>query len=457
MQLKKGQVVELDIVTLAFEGAGIGSYHGLKVFVMGTMPGDKVEASFTKIKKSFAEAKLVRIIEPSKNRIKEKCKYASQCGGCQLQFMPYEMQVKMKKQHVIDAFERIGNLKSPPVKDVIACDEDFYYRNKMEFSFGYDENMEEALGFHVPGRRYDIIDIDECYLQSEYTVFILNEVRKFVRAQGWKPRKAAEDEGFLRSLYVREGKETGEVMVNLMTAGNEPENFRAELQKFVEMLVGLKHKDKKIVSIYWSKKIAKRGVPTQIKEYLLYGKKALLEQIEDLKFEIMPQSFFQVNTLQAKVLYDKVKEYALRDRQTTVFDLFCGTGTIGLYLARHVDSVLGIELNSDSCRIARENAQKNGIFNIDFYTGDVGKLLGTMRSRPSLIVVDPPRAGLNKRIISDINRFAPNQLIYVSCNPSTLARDCEWLKEYGYSVKEIQPVDMFPQTFHIENICLLEK
>lgn len=469
MQLKKGQIVEIDIHTLAFGGAGLGKYEGLSVFVHGTMPGDRVKAAFSRIKNNFAEADLVEIVKNSEDRISARCPYFGTCGGCQVQFMPYQKQLEFKQQQVIDAFERIGKIYNPPVMPIIGCEEEFYYRNKMEFSFGYDAEMNFALGLHLPDRRYDILDLNECHLQSEFSVRIVNSVREFMKAKGWMPFKASSGEGFLKSLFIREGKRTGEVMINLTTSEEEPADLEEGLKEFVEMLAGLEDANAKatplccghITSIYFSKIISRRGSPKIIKEKLLYGKPAITEKMivgdDELTFDILPQAFFQVNTLQAEILYSQVLQMALCKPHSLIFDLFCGTGTIGLFLAKHAEQVLGIELNEDAVRAARENARKNNIFNIDFHVGDVGKLLSGFRGRPSLIVVDPPRAGLTEKIIDQINAFDCKEIIYVSCNPSTLARDCSLLLKYGYKVDKIQPVDMFPHTYHIENVCLLKR
>lgn len=462
MQLKKGQIIDLVIERIAFEGAGIGKYEGLVTFVNGTMPRDKVKAAFTRIKKDFAEARLVEIVSPSPDRIKPRCKYFDVCGGCHFQFMSYEKQLAVKKQHVIDAFERIGKIKNPPVEDVIGCKEPYYYRNKMEFSFGYDGEMKFALGMHLPGRRYDILDLEECYLQSELSNKILGVFRKFCVEKKWLPFKFSTDEGLLRSLYVREGKRTNECMVNLVISENIPENFEKDVEELVAKLTALKDGDKKITSIYYSQVISRRGVPRQIKESLVYGKRTLSEKLvmengDELVFDILPQAFFQVNTFQAEVLYNEVLKLALAKSHNMVFDLFCGTGTIGLFMAKHVEKVFGIELSPEAIKVAYKNAQKNNIFNVDFFIGDVGELLYKINERPSLIIIDPPRAGLTKKIIQRLNDFGPPEIIYVSCNPATLARDCQMLGEYGYKVKKITPVDMFPHSYHIENVCLLSR
>jgi 23S rRNA (uracil1939-C5)-methyltransferase len=469
MQFKKGQIVEFDIHALAFGGSGLGKYEGLTVFVEGTMPGDRVKASFRRIKSKFAEADLIEIVKPSEDRCHEKCKYAvfnegtPMCRGCQLQFMPYKKQLELKKQQVIDAFERIGKIYDPPVSDVIGCDMEFYYRNKMEFSFGYDKDMNFAVGFHSPGRRYDILDIRECFLQSVFSSEIVNRTREFVLKKGFQPFKCSCGEGFLKSLYIRDGKRTGEVMVNITSSDEIPSGIEKDLNEYVDMLLKIKSDNgEKIVSVYWSKIISKRGVPKRIEETLLYGKKTIREKMilgdyAELFFDILPQAFFQVNTMQAEVLYSQILKLTEDLAQGVVFDLFCGIGTIGLFMAKYFEQVIGVEINEDAVSSARDNAQTNKIFNIDFFTGDVSKVLYTIHERPSLIIVDPPRAGLTKKIIKQINDFGASHLVYVSCNPATLARDCSLLKEYGFTVKHVQPVDMFPHTYHIENVCLLDR
>ncbi|MFC1615530.1 23S rRNA (uracil(1939)-C(5))-methyltransferase RlmD [Patescibacteria group bacterium] len=466
MQLKKGQIIEIEIEKLAFGGAGIGKFENRPVFIKQTIPGDLVKASLRKIKEKYMEAQLEEIIKKSKSRVDAKCPHFDKCGGCQFQSMPYDMQLSIKKQHVIDSFERIGKISNPPVKEVIGCKDPYFYRNKMEFSFGFDENMEFALGLHLPGRRYDILDLDQCYLQSEFSTEIVNTVRDFCLKHNWEPRKYSAETGYLKSLFIREGKRTGEVMINLVTSDEVPDSFKEELKYFCVELLKLNSRniegEKKISSIYWSRKIARRGIPSRIEETHLYGKKTLTEKMvlsngDELCFDISPQAFFQVNTFQAEILYSQIVELVAKDSHQHAFDLFCGTGTIGLFLAKHVENVLGVELNQSAIDSAKVNATRNNIFNVDFFVGSVVKVLQNVRDRPSLIVVDPPRAGLTQKLISKISQFDSSKVIYVSCNPATLARDCNWFSEYGYKLKSAQPVDMFPHTYHIENVCLLER
>ncbi len=457
MQLKKGQIIELSIKKLAFGGKGIGEYQGRKVFVDSVVPGDTVQASFTRIKPKYAEAKLVEVTDPSSDRIKPRCAHFDTCGGCQIQFLPYEKQLEYKEQHVRDCFQRIGGIENPPVNTIIGAKEPFFYRNKMELSFGYDKEMDFAFGFHIPGRRFDIVDVHECHLQSPQAVKIINSTREIALKHHWQPRMYAENKGFLKNLVIRDGKRTGELMVNLITTPDFPAAFPDQLSEFTTQMQSLG-----ATSIYWSQKIAQRGTPTRLEEKLLAGKKTLSETMRlqdgsELTFEILPQAFFQPNTHQAEILYSKIVELASIKHHQLIFDLFCGTGTIGLFLAQHSEHVLGIELNPDAIAAAVKNAQSNRIFNIDFYTGSTGKVLENINERPTLVVVDPPRAGLNPNLIKQISDYGTDELIYVSCNPATLARDAQELDQYGFKLQSAQPVDMFPHTYHIENVCLFQR
>lgn len=455
--------MELEIQKMAFGGAGIAKHEGLTVFVQGTMPGDKIKASFTRLKPNYAEAQLVKIVAGAEDRRVPRCEHFGVCGGCQLQFMPYEKQLELKREQVVDSFERIGKIYQPPVKEILGAIElEYFYRNKMEFAFGYDAEMKFRLGMHLPGRKFDIFDIERCYLQSEFTNEIVNRVRDFCVEKGWQPFKFSVGKGFLRQLIIREGKRTNEIMVSLSTSDDLPVGFEKDLEQMVKELCEIEMEGKKIVSFYWLMIISKRGVPRQVKETLIYGKKELTEEMvlangDKLAFDILPQAFFQVNTLQAEVLYSQVLEMAAGHEHEVIYDLFCGTGTIGLFLAKHAKQVIGVELNENAVKAARENAKKNNIFNIDFHVGDVDKVVKDLKEFPSLIVVDPPRAGVTPKLIEKMSQFEAKQIIYVSCNPATLARDCALLADYGYKVKEVRPVDMFPQTFHIECVCLLER
>ncbi len=462
MQYKKGQIIDLKIDSVASLGQGIGEYEGMKVFVDGTVGGDRVKAAFTRIKKNYAEAELKEIKTASADRINPVCPHFEKCGGCQFQYLAYDKQVEMKKTYVIDALERIGGIKNPPVCEVKKMEEPFNYRNKMEYSFGYDSDMNYALGFHVPKRRYDIVDIESCALQPVFFNEILNAVKRFSSEKNWLPYRYSVNEGFMRSLYIREGLNTGQVMVNIVTDEDLPDNFNEEIRELAGILKKLKDDRRKTVSIYHSVRISRRGMPKRITENLLFGEKSFFEKMtlrngDSLKFEILPQAFFQVNTKQAEVLYSEVIEMAAEKTHGVIYDLYCGTGTIGLFLAKYADQVYGIEISPEAIQAARENAKINNIFNMDFLAGDTTKMLKNVRELPSLIVVDPPRAGLNEKIIRKINHLSPKSIIYVSCNPASLARDTKMLMEFGFRLKKVKPVDMFPQTYHIETVSLLER
>lgn len=436
MQLKKGQIVELKIEKLAFGGRGLGQLEdGLKVFVDGVVPGDLVEASFTKIKKNYAEADLVRILKESDLRIEPRCKHFERCGGCKFQMLSYKDQLQFKEEQVREALEHIGGFKNPPVEPIIGCEEQFFYRNKMEFSFG-DESREDTvvrLGLHPPGRMFDVFDVEECFLGASQATEILERVRGFSRKHGY-------DKDFLNSLFLREGKNTGDMMVNLMTTS---EDF-PEVEEFAEMFQDM-------TSVYWSIIKRKRGMSTQIKEHLLSGKPCIRDRIGDLEFKISPQAFFQPNTVQAEVLYEKVLELAGLTGEEVVFDLYCGTGTIGLYCARQASRVYGLEINESAVANARQNALLNGIENAEFLCGDVERNILKIPAASDVVIVDPPRSGLTEKVLQKIIEFKPKRIVYVSCNPATLARDVK-----GLNVETIQPIDLFPQTAHVELVVLLE-
>lgn len=465
-KIRKGDIIELSIDKLTFEGGGLGEINGLKIFVEGSFPGDIVKAFVFKSKKNYAEARLIEILTASPYRITPRCEYVGTCRGCQMQEIPYEKQVEIKKTHIEDCLSRIGGFKEVKVSEIIPSKDNFYYRNKMEFSFGYDADKNFTLGMHAPNRRFDILDLKNCFLQSEFSNAILALVRKFAKDHGFIPFNFGNGEGDFRSLYIREGKRTGEVMVNIVVSGNVSQKTIDDISELSILLSNLKsiargEEDKKIVSVYMTKVISKKGVPRIDRPYLLFGKPSISEKmiIDDLalSFDIYPSSFFQVNTFQAEELYRIVRDFARQKAHGVVFDLFCGTGTIGLFLAKYVNQVIGVEIVEDAVKAARENALKNGIFNADFFLGDVFKKLSDIRERPSLVVVDPPRSGLSEKSILKLNEFSPSQIIYVSCNPATLARDLKIFSEFGYNIKIIKAVDMFPHTYHIETVVLIEK
>ncbi|PKL36644.1 23S rRNA (uracil(1939)-C(5))-methyltransferase RlmD [Candidatus Peregrinibacteria bacterium HGW-Peregrinibacteria-1] len=463
MQLKKGDQAELTVEKIIFGGKRMAKYGDVVVFLDEGMVGDVVLVEFSGFKKKFYEARVVEVVRPSEKRVEPACKHFEKCGGCQLQYMSYDDQLKLKEGFVRDCFERIGGFEGTNILPIIANEKEYYYRNKMEFSFGYDEAMNFTLGLHVPGRRFDILDVEECFLESEVAVDILRATREVMKKLGWEPFKYSDGTGFLKALYIREGERTGERLVNLVTSQFLPENFDEGLEEFIEIMKGF---GGDITSLYWTEVISKRGERKRRIENLLFGKPFLTENMvvtdesgeaHKLSFDILPQAFFQVNTMQAEVLYGETLKAARVKKSDFVMDLFCGTGTIGLFMAKFVDKVVGVELNEESVKSARENALKNGIENIEFVVGDAKRVAAEVSGHPEVIIVDPPRAGLAPELVEIINDFSPARVVYVSCNPATLARDCREFLKYGYKVNYVQPVDMFPQTYHVENVVLIEK
>ena len=465
MKRKKGSEIELTIDALSFGGKGIGQLEdGYKVFVAGVAVGDKVRASFRKLKTKYGEAKLEEILEPSPMRVAPKCAHFDTCGGCKWQFLPYEEQVKVKEQQVRDSVERIGGLSGELVQTIIANESPWYYRNKMELSFGpgRTEGSEEEfamLGFYPPGYHYEVFDLTECHLMNEWMGELVGLVRDFAKRNNLPIYKSDTHEGLLRNLLIREGKNTGEIMVNLVTSTSPFEGQEA-LKTLLEGHEFGENKQR-ITSLYWTTVYQHPGTPTWKESTLLSGKKTLTEVLrldngQELSFEILPDAFFQTNTRQAEVLYSKVVELAGLSGEEIVFDLYCGTGTIGLFCAHKAKQVVGVEVNESAVDNARDNALKNGIKNASFYLGSVEDRLKNLKQKPDVVIVDPPRSGLGEKVVEKCSEFGAGRIVYVSCNPSTMARDLKAFAELGYTTKSIHPVDMFPQTAHIECVCLLE-
>lgn len=456
MKPKKGEEITLKIDSLVYGGNGIGQVDGFKVFVENVAPGDTISARMGKVRSHYGEAKLLKVLEPSAQRIPAKCKHFGVCGGCKWQFLNYEDQCAVKEQQVKDSIQRIGGLPVDLVQPIIKNSTPWFYRNKMELSFGYSLDMKVMLGFYPPGYHYEVFDLEECFLQSELLAEIVKKVRDFANKYKIPVYDSRTGAGLLKTLTIREGKNTGEVMVILTTS--------AEAFAFKNEFMALFEDDARISSLYWNTVFQVPGQATRIEEKLLAGKKALMEKMilkgaagdeQELDFDILPQAFFQTNTKQAEILYSKVVELAGLTGKELVFDLYCGTGTIGLFCARFARAVTGIELNASAIENARDNAQKNKIENINFLLGDVQQRLGELKEKPDVLIVDPPRAGLEGDVVAQCAQFGAKKIVYVSCNPSTLARDLKLFTELGYKVETVQPVDMFPQTHHTECVTLL--
>ncbi len=459
--MKRGEILELDIDAMAFGGRGIGRVDGFVIFVPGAVPGDRVRIRIKKKKKSFAEAHLVEILAAAPERIEPPCGHFGLCGGCKWQNLPYERQLAYKKDHVAELVGRVGGVTEAVVHDPIPCGEPFRYRNKMEFSFSEkgwltkDElddptvSKEFALGFHLPGRHDRILNIRECLLMSERMNDVLNFSREWLKNAGIAPYQDRSRSGELRFLVLRESHAEQRIMLNLVTRSDQAEELSGFVTELTEQFPF-------VSSIYNTVNERIAQVATGDHRTLLHGEPVIRETIGKFVFEISPDAFFQTNSRQAEVLYDTVKE-KVGGKTRTIWDLYCGTGTIGIYLSEQADFVRGFEIVENAVLDAGRNAEHNGVTNCQFVAGDLrDRIRDFLDDQPDVIVCDPPRAGMHPSVVQAIREAAPERIVYVSCDPATMSRDLSALSA-DYRVAEIQPVDMFPHTFHIESVARLER
>jgi 23S rRNA (uracil1939-C5)-methyltransferase len=449
--VRSGEELELQIDSLAYGGNGVGRLNGFVVFVRGGLPGDLVRAKVTKVKRGFAEATAQAVLEPSPNRVEAPCPHFGVCGGCRFQSLAYDVQVAAKEQQVRDALSRIGRIEAPPLEPIVPAASLYHYRNKLEYSFT-DTEEGVALGFHRAGRWDEVIGIDVCLLTTELGNRIREAVRDWAREERLPAYSQATGEGYLRHLVVREGRNSAQVQVVLVTAPGE----RFETGYFVDVL----RRSPEVRSIHWAindTPAEKTSLPTQ----LLWGEEAIEELILGLRFRVRPNAFLQTNTEMAERLYELVRAAAKLEGGERVFDLYCGTGTIGLSLAGLAGEVWGLEISEESVACAIENAELNGIGNAHFFAGNVGQAIEELVEEagvPDLVVVDPPRAGLAGKALRRLGAIRAPRVVYVSCNPTTLASDLKVLREdFGYELRSCRALDMFPHTPHVESVSLLER
>ena len=444
---RRGDEVEVTIESLAHGGAGVGRADGFVVFVRGAVPGDRVRAEIGKSKKSFAEARVVEILEPSPDRIEP----VSEHPGAPWQVLPYERQLAEKEQQVRDALERLGGFDAPPVETIVPAVEPLRYRNKVEYSFGEDEGGALVLGFHRPGR-WDVVDpVADDILASERVGELRAAVEAWCREEGLPAYDRGDHTGFLRNLVVREGRRTGTLQARLVTSAGQ---LRAE-----EMAAALPAD-----SVLWTQIEGVAETTRGGKTKKLKGPAWVEEQIEiagtTLRFRISPDAFFQTNTEMAERLYATAAELAGLAGRERVFDLYCGIGTISLALALEAGEVVGVELFERAVADAIENAKLNGIDNARFYAGDIRTAMRPLleeEGKSDVVVIDPPRAGLSQKVVRRVLEVEAERIVYVSCNPTTLAPNARQMVDAGYELKTVRPVDMFPQTPHIECVALLER
>jgi 23S rRNA (uracil1939-C5)-methyltransferase len=448
----KGEELELDVESLAYGGNGVARLDGFVVFVRRGLPGDRVRARVTKVKRSHAEALATEVVRPGARRVAAPCAHFPACGGCRFQDLAYEAQLEQKQTQVRDALQRLAGVAEPPLEQIVACEpEIFHYRNKLEYSFASTPSG-PALGFHRAGRWDEVLEIERCWLTDDLGNRIRDAVRDWAREERLEAYSQEDQSGYLRHLVVREGRNTGQALVQLVTAPGE----RFEQGYLVEVL----RRIPQVRSIHWSVNDSPAEV-TNLPTRLLWGQEWIEEELCGLRFRVRPNAFLQTNTAMAERLYGLAREAAAPTGGETVWDLYCGIGAIGLSLARDALTVWGVEVSEESVACALENAELNGIANAAFFAGNVGQVVDELVERsgsPDVVVVDPPRAGLAGRALRHLGRLGAPRLVYVSCNPTTLAGDVKVLRsEHGFELRRVTPVDMFPHTPHVECVALLER
>lgn len=449
--VQRDQELELTVDSLAYGGNGVARYDGFVVFVRRGLPGDTVRARVTKVQRRHAEAFATEVIATGPQHVEAPCAHYPACGGCRFQDLAYDAQIAAKERWVADSLQRLAGLPEPPLEPILPASSQFGYRNKMEYSFT-DTPQGAALGLHEAGRWDQVLPIERCWLASDAGNAIRNRVQEWAREENLQAYSQETQEGYLRHLVVREGRNTGQGLVQLVTARGE----RFDRERLIEVLTELPG----VTSIHWS---VNRGVAevTNLPSELLWGEEAIEEEIGGLRFRVRPNAFLQTNTEMAERLYALAREFASLAGGETVYDLYCGIGTIGLSMAADALTVWGIEINEESVACAIENQELNGIGNAAFFAGNVGEVLTDLRDRagdPDVVVVDPPRAGLAGRALRRLGEIGAPRIVYVSCNPTTLAGDVKRLREdYGYRLTRAKPVDMFPHTPHVECVARLER
>ncbi len=465
--LHKGETITLKIDNLAFGGQGIGRYQDRVVFIDQALPGQTIHAKIIKIKKNYAEAILQDVIHQSPHYQQPPCIHFGSCGGCSFQHLSYQQQLYHKEQQVYESLQRIGGFKHIPMHPIIASPQIFAYRNKMEFSFSpyrwlsQEELDREAnddtalyLGLHAKRFYQKVVDVTRCHLVTEKANEIMCKTREFTRKTQWPAYDVKHHSGFWRFLVVRCSSNTADIMVNLV-AFDYQENLAKE---FRELMIST---FPEITSLLFSTTQNKSGVAIGEREYLLHGNPFIEEKLADYRFLISSTSFFQTNTLQTENLYKIVAEFAEIQPHEIVYDLFCGAGTIAIFLSSFAQRIIGFELIAPAVADANKNAQINGIDNCEFITSDLKNLAADSRKvielhgRPSVLVIDPPRSGMHPKTIATILSMQPKRIVHVSCNPTTLARDLKILCQEKYKLVAVQPVDMFPHTHHIETVAKL--
>ena len=448
--VEKGKEYNIHIESLGTSGEGVGRIDGFTVFVEGGLPGEDLLIRITEVKKNYAAADLLKIINASHDRVKPPCEIYRECGGCQLQHLSYEGQLMAKQQQVKDAMERIGHLKNLPVLPTIGAKEPWNYRNKVAFPVGRDRGR-TIIGCFAQGT-HKIIDSSDCMIQDKINNDAISAVREVIDKLNIPVYDEDRHTGVMRHVVARTG-EKGQLMVVLVTATKQ-------LSREKEIIKMLRSRLTQMVSLQQNIQTYRNNVILGRETKLLWGRPTIKARLGKFSFNVSARSFFQVNTKQAEVLYDKALEFAQLTGKETVIDAYCGTGTISLYLAQKARKVYGVEIVSPAIKDAEKNARENKVKNAEFIVGDCTKVMPRLFKqgvRPDVIVVDPPRAGCTEVVLKTFANMQPKRIVYVSCNPATLARDLEILDKLGYKAEKVQPVDMFVASSHVECVTIINK
>ena len=463
-KIKRGDELELQIESLAYGGKGIARVDDFVIFVKNAIPGQKVRALVYKKRKGYGEARPLEVLTESPHKVDAPCDHFLICGGCKVQQLSYEEQVAQKKQQVENIFQRQAGISEFEIHDVVPAVNPFNYRNKMEFTFsnnrwvlsGEPEGVDRdfALGMHIPKRWDKILNIDACHLMPEIGTEILNKTQSLAKELKLKAYDQKTHNGFLRYLLMRFGHNTGDILVNLVTSYENPDLLKP-------LIDGLIAAFPQITTVVNNINTRKADVAFGEYELHLHGKPCLEEKLGDLTFEISANSFFQTNTVMAEKLYETALDGAGLTGEEVVFDLYCGTGSISLFLAQKAKEVHGFEVIVSSVEDATRNAVRNGVGNVHFHVANLDNFfkfgVGKKYPKPDVIIVDPPRAGMHKFMTNYLPKFGAQKIVYISCNPTTQARDTEILHMNGYRLKKLTMVDMFPHTPHIEAVGIFEK
>jgi 23S rRNA (uracil1939-C5)-methyltransferase len=459
VKIKKGQSLEVEISDIAYGGKGLVRINGLAVFVDQAVPGDQVLIRITRKRKKHAEARVLALLKASSNRIDPPCVYSGFCGGCKWQFLDYAIQLEYKRQHVRECLEHIGQIKGVAVHPTIPSPLTYGYRNKMEFTCTDrrwltpaemqqpDIEKKFGVGLHVPGTFFKVFDTKRCLLQPDLGNHLLDEVRRYAILSGLPAYGLRSHQGFWRFLMLRHSVAQDRWMVNIVTAADNPPVLKALADR-------LTRKYNQVSAVILNVTARKAGITTGEFERTLAGASTLTDTIGAFSFEISANSFFQTNTSGAAKLYETIKRYAQLTGTETVVDLYSGTGTIPILLSDAARTVIGLEMAPSAIADAHRNCQINSVQNCRFVAGDIRDTLPSVAQPPEVLIIDPPRAGMHKDVVKQVLALSPGRIVYVSCNPSTLARDLDLLRE-AYQVLEVQPVDLFPHTYHIESVARL--